>query len=485
MLVRVSDDPTDPTDDASADDASADGGPRELDGIRTGRFARGLRLARLGTVAGLRATGHAVGGLFASKEDRETRRRDLLVRSALDLTKELGELKGSMMKVGQMLSTYGEALLPAEANSILKSLQSQTPTLAWAAIEERLRSELGDALDDLDVETTPLAAASLGQVHRGTVRATGHAVAVKVQYPGVDKAVDADLSTLRQLLRVAGLSPTGPSAPALFAEVRAMLRREVDYDLERETTDAFAAAFADVPGVVVPRTWPAWSGPRVLTTDFLTGVRFDDPEVLALPQQRRDALGALVFEMLLREVFVLRAVQTDPHLGNFVVQLDPAGDRVGLLDFGAVRPIGDDVMGTYARFIHGALHQQPEPMIQVGRDMGFVVDGDKPELVERFVELCLMVVEPFADPERPGGPPPFMDREGRYDWGATDLPARLASKGKEGVLAFKLRTPPPWTFFLDRKLGGVYMILSVLKARFDGRAILRRYIDEHAGAWLS
>jgi len=472
----VSDDP--------ADGGASEDGPGELEGIRTGRFARGLRLAKLGTVAGLRATGHAVGGLFASKEDKETRRRDLLVRSALDLTKELGELKGSMMKVGQMLSTYGEALLPAEANAILKNLQSQTPTLAWATIEERLRDELGDALDDLDVETTPLAAASLGQVHAATVKATGDRVAVKVQYPGVDKAVDADLSTLRQFLRVAGLSPTGPSAPALFAEVRAMLRREVDYGLERETTDAFAAAFADEPRIVVPRTWPAWSSDRVLTTDFLGGVRFDAPEILALPQARRDALGALVFEMLLREVFVLRSVQTDPHLGNFVVQPDDAGDRVGLLDFGAVRPIGDDVMGTYARFIYGALHQQAAPMIQVGRDMGFLVDGDKPELVDRFVELCLMVVEPFADPSRPGGPVAHMDRGGRYDWGATDLPGRLAAKGKEGVLAFKLRTPPPWTFFLDRKLGGVYMILSVLGARFDGRAILRRYIEEYAGAWL-
>ncbi|MCO4771032.1 MAG: AarF/ABC1/UbiB kinase family protein [Deltaproteobacteria bacterium] len=467
----------------SADDQEPDEEP--LQSIRTGRVSRGFAIAKLTMGAGLRVTGHAVSGLFTTKENRDERKRDLLLRQAADLTRELGELKGSMMKVGQMLSTYGEALLPAEANAVLKSLQSTSPTLRWEVIEERLLDELGeDRLGELDIEETPLAAASLGQVHAAVIRASGERVAVKVQYPGVDKAVDADLSTLRQFLRVAGLAPTGPSAAALFSEVRSMLQREVDYSLERETTDSFASAFVEEPRLWVPRTYPRFSTPRVLTTELIEGVRFDAPAVAELSQERRDALGELVFEMLLREVFVLRAVQTDPHMGNFLVRIGADHDRVGLLDFGAVRAIGDDVMGTYVQFIAGAVHQSAPPMEAVGRAMGFLRDGDPDELRQRFVELCLLVVEPFADPNRPGGPPAFMDAQGRYDWGATDLPSRLAAKGKAGVLAFKLRTPPAWTFFLDRKLGGVYMLLSVLGARFDGRALVTRFIDAYGAEWL-
>ncbi len=450
-----------------------------LAAIRTGGLSRGFALARLGVNAGLRVTGHAVGGLFAGKDRKDERRRDLLVRQAMELTRELGELKGSMMKVGQMLSTYGEALLPPEANAVLKTLQSRAPILQWEAIEARLREELGDRLDELDVETTPLAAASLGQVHGAVVRETGARIVLKVQYPGVDTAVDTDLSTLKQLLRVAGLAPTGLSGSELFAEVRTMLRREVDYALERSTTERFRTALAGAPRLKVPRTWPRYCTSRVLATDRVQGLRFDDDAVLALPQERRDALGALVFEMLLTEVFVLREVQTDPHFGNYLVQLADEGDSITLLDFGAVRPIDDAIMPTYVAFIAGALHQSPALMERVGRDMGFLRSGDGESLRARFTDMCLMVVEPFADPGRPGGPPAHMDADGRYDWGATDLPTRLAAAGKDGVLAFKLRTPPAWTFFLDRKLGGVYMILAVLGARIDGRAILRRFMDAY------
>ena len=442
------------------DDSGAPPRKRTLARIRSGAFERGVSLARLGLTAGWRVTSHAAGGLFSS-EDPGERRRDLLARQATALTKELGELKGSMMKVGQMLSTYGESILPPEANAVLKSLQSDSPTLAWDAIEAQLRAELGDPFHELDVDPTPLAAASLGQVHAATIRATGEQVAVKVQYPGVAKAIDADLSTLRTMLRVAGLVPTGPPAAALFSEVRDMLRREVDYTEERLTTDHFRAGVGD-PRLLVPRTYPEFSTDRVLTTERMHGVRFDHPSVQELPQHRRDALGALLFDSLLHEVFVLRAVQTDPHFGNYLVQVDPEGDRVVLLDFGAVRPIDDAMMPVYRTFIEGAWRQDTRLLDEAGHAMGFLKHGDSEEFVHRFRELCLMVAEPL---------------QGTYDWGASDLPGRLARTGKEGVLRFKLRTPPAWTFFLDRKLGGIYVLMTVLGARFDAGALIARHLE--------
>lgn len=433
---------------------------RTLARIRSGAFERGVSLARLGISASWRVTAHAAGELFRADDGGE-RKRDLLARQAAALSRELGELKGSMMKVGQMLSTYGESVLPAEANAFLKSLQSNSPTLAWEAIEQQLRAELGDTLDGLDVEEEPLAAASLGQVHRATIRATGERVAVKVQYPGIAEAVDADLNTLRRMLRVAGLVPMGPSADELFDEVRTMLRREVDYTEELATTDRFREALAHEPRLRVPRTFPAFSTARVLTTELMEGVRFDHASVVDLPQERRDALGQLLFDSLLHEIFVLHAVQTDPHFGNYLVQVGDTEDRVVLLDFGAVRPIDSALLSLYRRFIRSAVHRDVPAIEGVGVDMGFLRPDDPPEMVRRYRELCLMVAEPLQG--------------GVYDW-SEDLPERLARLGKEGVLKLQLRPPPAWAFFLDRKLGGIYVLMTVLGARFDARPLLDRHL---------
>ncbi len=431
-----------------------------------------MALARVSMSVGARAASHAVGGLFANEADKGDRLKDLLFSQIGTLTRELGELKGSLMKVGQMISMYGEHFLPPEANNLLKSLQSQSPPLEWAAIEKIIRRHLGpEKMAELEIDPVPLASASLGQVHRARVRDSGRELALKVQYPGVDQAIDSDIATLRKLLSMAKLIPGGPRYEELFREVRAMLHQEVDYRKELEATDFFRQALADDPRFIVAETFPEFSTARVIATSYETGIALDSDEVLGLPQERRNALGLAALELYYRELFDLHLVQTDPHFGNYRVRLGEGGqpDRLILLDFGAVRKVPQTFLKNYRRMVRGALNRDPGQVHAAAEALGFLQAGDPDELREIFVELCELIVEPFQEGVDAGG-------QG-YDWAKSDLPQRVAKVGTRMAFLFKLRQPPREVVFLDRKMGGVFILLKVLRARFPVRGLLEKYLN--------
>jgi predicted unusual protein kinase regulating ubiquinone biosynthesis (AarF/ABC1/UbiB family) len=439
---------------------------KPLTRIKSGAFSRGFALARVSMTAGARAAGHAMGTIFASEDERGERLKQLLLSQVDALTRELGHLKGSLMKVGQMLSVYGEHFLPPEANALLKSLQSQSPPLEWKAIERVLLAELGvEKLAGLDIEHEPLASASLGQVHRARRKSDGRELALKVQYPRVDQAIEGDLKALRTILSVAKLLPTGPRYDALFEEVREMLHQETDYRQELAATDEFRALLADDPRFVVPETFPELSTGRVLATSFEPGVPVDSPEVLALSQERRNALGRAAVELYFRELFLLGRMQTDPHFGNYRVRPDDAcGDRIVLLDFGAVKRFAPEFLRPYYTMTDGAIRGERAGIWRGAEGLGFLREDDQQDLRDAFASLCLLLVEAVKGPEP-------------YDWGSSDLPKRAARQAAELALLFKLRPPPREVVFLDRKMGGVFIFLSVLGTRIAVRDILDTYIE--------
>jgi predicted unusual protein kinase regulating ubiquinone biosynthesis (AarF/ABC1/UbiB family) len=440
---------------------------RPLKSIKSGLFSRGFSLARTSMTIGAKAAGHAVGGLFAGEENRAERAKDLLISQLSTLTRELGQLKGSLMKAGQMLSMYGEHFLPPEANAVLKSLQSQSPSLGWEAIEKVLKRQLGpEKLAELEIDREPMASASLGQVHRAKILADGRVVAIKIQYPGVDKAIDSDISALRRMLSVLKFIPGGPQYDELFSEVRTMLHREVDYAQELEATLFFRARLGDDPRYIIPEPFPRYSTARVLTTSLEEGVPVDSPEVLGLSESRRNALATAALELYFRELFELKLVQTDPHFGNYKVRLGEP-DRLVLLDFGAARKVPEKFLKGYRRMVRGSIDRDPEEVARGGREVGFLREGDAPEQVADFYALCALICEPFAD-----------SHEEDYDWGASDLPRRVAGLGGRLALGFKFRAPPREVVFLDRKMGGMFIFLHVLKAKIRARPILERYLAQ-------
>lgn len=424
-----------------------------LNQLRTGILARGLKLAK----AGIKAGGFAASGWLSNDpaNPEALGKIEYLVR-------ELGELKGTAMKVGQSISMYGEHLLPKEINELLKKLQQEAPPLEWPAMLEVLQKELpAEILNELEFETNPVASASIGQVHRARIKATGQEIALKIQYPGVDQAVETDLKLLKFILNLTEIMPRGPRFDQIFDEIRVMFHQEIDYRQERGYAEKFRTLTAGDARFVVARTHERYSTKRVLAMDYVAGVRADHPSVQELPQERRNALGAAFLELYLKELTEWRLVQTDPHLGNYLIQVDPEGkqDRLVLLDFGAAREVPADFLRSYLYLIQGGLHKDARAIEKGGRMLGLLKPEDTLQLVDDYARLCFLITEPF---------------HGVYDWGASDLPKRVAKSAASIFASYRLRSPPREFVFLDRKLGGVFVFLSVLKCVMDTRMLVLR-----------
>ncbi len=447
-------------------------GKEKLQSIRSGFLSRGLSLARLSLRVGSNAASRAVGLKNSNPEELN----QYINSQVALLTNELGQLKGSLMKVGQLLSTYGEHFLPKEANELLKSLQFQSPPLAWSKIKQVLDNELSkEILSELEIDPKPYASASIGQVHRARRKSDGQELALKIQYPGVDKAVDTDLKFLKMLISLLNIAPLGAKFDQVFDEVKAMLYQEVDYRNELRFTQKFYDLLKDHSEFKVPKSYPEYCTQHIMCTEFLDGFAVDSKEVLSLSLKRRNALGKAYLDLYLRELLEFKMVQTDPHIGNYKIFIDPEGenDRLILLDFGAVREVPTDFLTHYANVMKGSLNSDSQLVRAGGLGLGLLTPQDPDELTRRYVELCFLITEPFSDLEKNPLPESLVNTVGEYKWGESDLPSRVAQKGKEIAFNFKLRSPPQETVFLDRKLGGAFIFLSVLKCEVNLRSLLQ------------
>ena len=389
-----------------------------------------------------------------------------VLQQAEALAKMMSEMKGSMMKAGQLLGMVGEHFFPKEVNAVLRTLNAQSDPVAWTVIERALIRRLGrERLAELVIDEEPWAAASLGQVHRANIQATNQKICLKIQYPGVAKAIEGDLRNLRVLLKFMGALPIKIDDGPIFAEVRAMLRREVDYVQEKESTREYAALVAGDTRFLVPDVIDEYSGPRILATTWIESVEIEDPAVRSMEQSRRKALAQSFLELFLAEFFSWNLVQTDPHFGNYRVRLGSGdeSDRLVLLDFGAVRRFPPSFVRRYAQMVRAALDGDEAAMAAAGKDIGILPRNSSDSMTRTFVDLCNLVIEPFTG--------------GVYDWGKSDLPQRATRMGVKLVVDERLPSPPRELIFLDRKLGGVFVFMSHLGARIDGRPLLEKAIS--------
>ncbi|MDP3870857.1 AarF/ABC1/UbiB kinase family protein [Phenylobacterium sp.] len=452
------------------------GGKTTIARLKTRPLERNLALARLGMGAGAKIALHSLSNIFRGEISRTSADRRFYAEQAQVLADELGQLKGSVMKAGQMLSLYAQYFLPEEAVAVLATLQDSSMPVAWSGVAPQLELALGArTLRELDIDHTPIAAASLGQAHRARRRSDGLELVVKIQYPGVASAIDSDLKTLSRLIVASRLTPKNFDLTPIFAEVREMLLRECDYGQERVWTEDFARRLADDPRYQVPRVLPEYSAGTVLTTTFESGCSVQDARVRALPQARRDALGQAFAEIFLREFFEWRMVQTDPHFGNYRVRLDEAGqDRLVLLDFGATRAYTAEFVRDYALIVRGALSGDA-PTVGLGATAIGLIGADFPaSALQAFAAMCAQIVEPFV-PER--APPAQLNARGAYRFGGSDLPMRISQMAAKNALSLSFQVPPREIVFLHRRLAGVFIALATLGAEIDLRKPLARTLS--------
>lgn len=448
--------------------------------LKTGSMQRNLALTRLGLGAGGQIMAHSLMNVFRGEVARSEANSSFYQHQARVLADELGQLKGSVMKAGQMLSLYGQYFLPPEAVDVLAELQDSTQPVVWPVVEPVLEQCIGTRrMAELEIEQEPIGAASLGQVHLARRRSDGLELAVKIQYPGVAAAIDSDVRTLSRILIVSRLAPKGLNLKPVFAEVQEMLHREVDYQLERQFTADYARRLADDPRFVVPRVLGEYSGDKVLTTTFERGVSVRHASVAALPQGRRNRLAAAMVGLFLQEFFDWHQVQSDPNFGNYRFRLSDHAedDRIVLLDFGATRRFKASFVDAYSDIVCGAVHREPRPVIHGAGAIGLMQEKFPQPVLDAFVHMCELIVEPFNDHVQDGTPPNLLNAAGEYRWAASDLPMRAANVAAHNALSIYFRVPPREIVFLHRRLAGVFVICAALGAEFNARDSLLKTLN--------
>ena len=299
----------------------------------TGVAARNARLAATGVKSGAAYALHRARRAAATSD---ARRAELdaahQMRTAAQVAETLGHMKGALMKIGQMAS-YLDDGIPEALRDALAALQQDAPPMSPELCAQVVREELGTEPATLFAEwnPVPIAAASIGQVHRARTR-SGIEVAVKVQYPGVDEAIRADLVNTDLLFRAIALMFPGLEPGPLVAELRARLTEELDYTIEADNQRLFADAYARHPNIHVPRVVDEYSSHRVLTTELATGARFAEAE--GWSQDERNLAAEAIFRFVFRSIYRLHAFNGDPHPGNYLFR---PGGRVTFLDFGLVK----------------------------------------------------------------------------------------------------------------------------------------------------
>ena len=424
---------------------------------------RAERIAKLGSMlAGI--AGETALEVLRRAAGRGDRNASLLMSpaNARRLVNTLADLRGAAMKLGQLLSIQGQELLPEPLAEILSELQNQGRLMPGAQVREVLAQELGPDWErrfaEFDLE--PLAAASIGQVHAAEA-ADGRDVAVKVQYPGVERSITADVDNLVVLLRMTRLLPPEVDLERLALELKRELRREADYRREARSTERYRELVGDDPGVTVPRVHADLSSARVLTTDRVRALPIEDLRSREHPAELRNAMGEKLLRLVFRELFEFRFVQTDPNFANYL--FEPKHERVALLDFGSVRSLSRRWCVAYARLVTATVEGDPARVISVGEEIGLLRGNESPEARRAFIELSGLIAEPL----RSAVP---------YDFAGSDLAERVRTIGVDAYTRRGLPRPPTELIFVHRKIAGSYLLLAHIGARVDCRALYRECV---------
>jgi predicted unusual protein kinase regulating ubiquinone biosynthesis (AarF/ABC1/UbiB family) len=428
---------------------------------------RAARLWQLGSAAGGLAVSGAARGLAAVLRGERPDPRSLFFtpREARRLAERLSRLRGAAMKLGQLVSLDGKDLLPAEFVDLLAPLRDGAHVMPFSQLSAVLEREYGSGWNRRfrRLRFSPLAAASIGQVHLAET-GDGRRVALKVQYPGVRESIDSDIDNLALLLRTPGLVPAGVNLGPLLEEARRQLHQEADYAAEARSLEDYRARLGTDPLLAVPAVHADLSTPRVLAMDFADGRPVDALAGPGWPAAVRDRVALALSRLLLRELFEWGVVQTDPNFANYLY--DPDSGRLHLLDFGAARRIPP------ARAARSRARGRAAPRGDAGavRDaawaLGYLGGEDAPAAAEGLVELILRAAEPLR-------------HAGVYDFGASGLLGRVHALGRDLVLRRGYtRTPPRETLLLHRKFLGTFMLCARLGARFDAGALVAPWLRE-------
>ncbi|MDP5054008.1 MAG: AarF/ABC1/UbiB kinase family protein [Congregibacter sp.] len=444
--------------------------------IPRGSFGRGLAVSLAGIRAGgAFALGSALGRLRGSHDGDG----ELLRREARRFTAELGRLKGSYVKIGQMMALLGEHFLPAPLTDALHDLDSQTHPLPWGELEPAVRDSLGTQYGQLSIDTEPLAAASLAQVHRATRCRDGYGLVLKIQYPGLAAVIDDDFDAVVRMLLLTRWIKAGREIDAWLEDMREQLHHEIDYQRELRMTQAAWERFASDERYHVPAVLEAFCSDSVLALEYVQGYRVTQPEVAALSQARRNALGEAMLELFFIELYDWGVLQTDPNFGNYLIQTEAGTDRLVLLDFGSTMACDDSFRQHFGNAI--AAGQTGNRGLLADSLVGLgCLSAEATEFArESFCAFCELLLEPLMHPDNL--PAEYLNAQGQYCWGRSRLMQRVGKHAASSAATRHFATPSRDFALIVRKLTGVFTFITVLNAEFNGHEMAHSYIDHWVG----
>ncbi len=428
-----------------------------------GRF---LKLAGLSASVAGNFAKERVKRMFLSEERAEQAERENLARVGEQIAATLGQLKGAAMKMGQMASMAAD-LLPKEIADALQSLQREAPPVDFSVIEAQIQAEFDQPLARLfdDFEPVPFAAASIGQVHRA--RVDGRDVICKVQYPGVDAAVNSDMRHLKFALLASGVLRVDKRAlDASFNEISERMHEELDYCNESDNVRAFRTFHARHPFVVVPEVIGHRSAKRVLTLAYEPGDHIRDFDGLGYTREQRDLCGHHLWQAMDSQIFEFGTIHADPNPANFAFRKD---GTVVMYDFGCVKRLEPIVPEGYGRLILEGLREDYTRVEETLHALGIRREGG-PQVSEDFYKLWRdwLALPILAATE------PFDFGSARFE---QEVLTKLVPATMRNMASFQ---PSKDLVFFNRALVGHYATLRKIRARIAVGDMLKQRFPETA-----
>ncbi|MEM0944170.1 MAG: AarF/ABC1/UbiB kinase family protein [Pseudomonadota bacterium] len=432
--------------------------PRAVN-VPAGRLAR---ITRLGSMASGVAGNMALSGIGEIARGRRPGFQDLLLtpNNVRRIADDLARMRGAAMKIGQLISMDTGDILPPELADVMARLRADADYMPPKQLRSVLNRNWGpDWLRHFkNFDVTPIAAASIGQVHRARTK-DGRDMAIKVQYPGVARSIDSDVSNVGALIKVSGLVPRGFEIDPYLDEARRQLHSEADYEREGGCMAEFRNLLADQDDFTLPELYEDFTTKHVLAMSYVPSRPIEEAE--ALDQETRNRIAERMIILLCRELFEFGQMQTDPNFANY--RYEPETGRIVLLDFGATRHFDDALIGQYRRLFRAGLAHDLVALREVAIEIGFV----GPETAERHQAAVLGMIAMVFEAVREGE---------IFDFGDRALSHRMNEAG--AALAEDGYVPPPIpidALFLQRKFAGVFLLCNKLKARLPLQDLLDRW----------
>ncbi|KAK4179053.1 putative ABC transporter [Triangularia setosa] len=381
------------------------------------------------------------------------------------LVSKLSRMRGAALKLGQMMSFQDAKMLPPPIQEVLQRVQDRADYMPAYQRDKVLRANLGENWRDLfsDFSEKPIAAASIGQVHRATLASTGEPVAVKIQFPGVADSINSDLDNIAVLLTATKLLPKGLYLNKTIDNARLELGWECDYEREASCAERYRSNLLSDPVFSVPEIFPAASGPHVLTMRWMTGVGVTRIAP-SLTQEQKDWIGTQILRLCLREITEFKFMQTDPNWTNFLYNQE--ANKLELLDFGASREYPDTFIALYVQLLEASSRDDKAAVKDLSQELGYLTGHESKAMLEAHLTSVMTLAEPFMEtaPEV-------------YDFRDQTITERV--KAQIGVMIHERLAPPPEeTYSLHRKLSGAFLLCARLGSRVRCRELFAEALQK-------